>query len=117
MIEDLNVAGMVKNRHVARPTSDADMGEPSRHLSDKAKWHGVEDRVVDRFVPVSTTCSGCRDVRSDLDMSTRTCSYGARGLVIDRDVIAAINLPHWRLKEFSAEKLVDPVPAQLLYTA
>jgi putative transposase len=98
VIEDLNVAGMVRNRHLARSISDAAMGELSRQLLYKARWHGVEVRVVDRYFPSSKTCSGCGAVRNDLDLSTRTYSCGACGLVIDRDLNAAINLARWRPK-------------------
>ncbi len=83
VIEDLYVAGMVRNRHLARSISDAAMGELSRQLLYKARWHGVEVRVVDRYFPSSKTCSGCGGVKSDLDLSTRTYSCGVCGLVID----------------------------------
>jgi putative transposase len=59
VLEDLNVAGMAKNRTLARSLSDAAMGELSRQLLYKARWHGVEVRVADRFFPSSKTCSGC----------------------------------------------------------
>ena len=51
VLEDLNVAGMVRNRHLARSISDAAMGELARQLLYKATWHGVEVRVADRFFP------------------------------------------------------------------
>jgi putative transposase len=92
VIEDLNVVGMVRNRDLARSLSDAGMGELSRQLLYKAKWHGVEVRVVDKFFPSSNTCSCCGGVRNDLDLSTRTYSCVTCGLVIDRDLNAAINL-------------------------
>jgi putative transposase len=85
-------------RHLARSISDTAMGELSRQLLYKARWHGVEVRVVDRYFPSSKTCSGCGEVRNDLDLSTRTYSCGACGLVIDRDLNAAINLARWRPK-------------------
>ncbi|MGC1419347.1 MAG: RNA-guided endonuclease TnpB family protein [Acidimicrobiales bacterium] len=116
-IEDLNVAGMLRNRHLARSISDAAMGELSRQVLYKARWHGVEVRVADRFFPSSKTCSGCGVVRSDLDLSTRTYSCGACDLVIDRDLNAAINLARWRPKEPSAVTLLDPTRAALVSTA
>jgi putative transposase len=106
-IEDLNVAGMVRNRHLTRSISDAAMGELSRQLLYKARWHGVEVRVADRFFPSSKTCSGCGEVRNDLDLSTRTYVCGACGLAIDRDLNAAINLARWRPKEPSAVTLLS----------
>jgi putative transposase len=117
VIEDLNVAGMVRNRHLARSISDAAMGELSRQLLYKARWHGVEVRVADRFFPSSKTCSGCGDVRKDLDLSTRTYSCEVCGLVIDRDLNAAINLARWQPKKPSEVTLLDPTPALLLSTA
>jgi putative transposase len=117
VIEDLNVAGMVRNRHLARSISDAAMGDLSRQLLYKARWHGVEVRVADRFFPSSKTCSGCGEVKSDLDLSTRTYSCGACGLVIDRDLNAAINLARWRPKEPYTVTLVVPTRVPLLSTA
>jgi len=117
VIEDLNVAGMVRNRHLARSISDAAMGELFRQLLYKARWHGVEVRVVDRYFPSSKTCSGCGVVRNDLDLSTRTYSCRSCGLVIDRDLNAAINLARWRPIETSSESLPAPAPIPLLSTA
>ncbi len=117
VIEDLNVAGMVKNRHLARSISDAAMGELSRQLHYKARWHGVEVRVADRFFPSSKTCSGCGEVKTNLGLSTRTYSCEVCGLVIDRDLNAAINLARWRPKEPSEVSLLDSTPALFLSTA
>ena len=117
VIEDLNVAGMLRNRHLARSISDAAMGELSRQLLYKARWHGVEVRVADRFFPSSKTCSGCGEVRSDLDLSTRTYSCEICDLVIDRDLNAAINLSRWQPRELSAVTPSAPTRAALLSTA
>jgi putative transposase len=95
VIEDLNVAGMVRNRHLAKSISDAAMGELSRQILYKSKWHGVEVRVADRFFPSSKTCSGCGEVKSELSLSQRTYSCGSCDLTIDRDLNAAINLARW----------------------
>ena len=117
VIEDLNVAGMVRNRRLAKAVSDAAMGELSRQFLYKARWHGVEVRGADRFFPSSKTCSGCGEVKKDLDLSTRTYSCENCGLVIDRDLNAAINLARWQPKESSEVSLLDPTPALLLSTA
>ena len=74
MLEDLNVAGMVRNRHLARSISDAAMGELSRPLLYKARWRKVEIRVADRFFLSSKTCSGYGEGKNDLDLSMRTYS-------------------------------------------
>jgi putative transposase len=95
-LEDLNVAGMVRNRRLARSISDAAMGELSRQILYKAKWHDVEVRMVDRFFPSSKTCSGCGEVKSELNLSERTYSCDVCCSVIDRDLNAAINLARWQ---------------------
>jgi putative transposase len=117
VIEDLNLAGMVRNRHLARSISDAAMGELSRQILYKARWHGVEVRVADRFFPSSKTCSGCDEIKSALDLSTRSYLCDACGLVIDRDLNAAVNLARWQPKEISAEILLAPARVPLLSTA
>jgi putative transposase len=98
-LEDLNFAGMVRNRRLARSISDAAMGELSRQILYKAKWHGVEVRAVDRFFPSSKTCSGCGEVKGELNLSERTYSCDVCGLAIDRDLNAAINLARWQPDE------------------
>ena len=117
VIEDLNVAGMVRNRHLAKSIADAAMGELSRQILYKARWHCVEVRVADRFFPSSKTCSGCGEVRNDLDLSARTYSCEVCGLALDRDLNAAINLARWQPKEPSGVTLLNPTPVLLLSTA
>src|ERR1035437_4589337 len=117
VIENLNLAGMVRNRHLARSISDAAMGELSRQILYKARWHGVEVHVADRFFPSSKTCSGCGEIKSALDLSTRSYLCDDCGLVIDRDLNAAINLARWQPKEISAEILLAPARVPLLSTA
>jgi putative transposase len=117
VIEDLNVAGMVRNRHLARSISDAAMGDLSRQLLYKARWHGVEVRVADRFFPSSKTCSGCGEVRNDLALSTRIYSCEICDLVIDRDLNAAVNLARWQPREHAVVTPLAPTRAALLSTA
>jgi putative transposase len=117
VIENLNVADMLRNSHLARSISDAAMGELSRQILFKAKWHGVEVRVADRFFPSSKTCSGCGAVKSDLNLSTRTYTCDACDLVIDRDLNAAINLARWQPKEPTAEEPLASTRIVLLSTA
>jgi putative transposase len=117
VIEDLNVAGMVRNRRLAKSISDAAMGELSRQILYKAKWHGVEVRVAYRFYPSSKTCSGCGEVKSILNLSERTYSCKVCDLLIDRDLNAAINLARWRPKEPPADTRPIPTRALLLSTA
>ena len=113
-LEDLNVAGMVRNRRLAKSISDAAMGELFRQILYKARWHDVEVRVVDRYFPSSKTCSGCGEVKGELNLSERTYDCGVCGLAIDRDLNAAINLARWQPKERPADTPPDPQRAPLL---
>jgi putative transposase len=92
VIEDLNVAGMLRNHCLARSLSDASLGEIHRQLTYKSQWRGVELRTADRFYPSSKRCSGCGAVKTSLSLSERVYRCERCGLVIDRDLNAAINL-------------------------
>ena len=94
-VEDLNAAGMLTNRRPARVVSDAAFGEFRRQLAYKAAWYGTVLVVADRWFPSSKTCSGCGNVHVDLTLADRVYVCGACGLVLDRDVNAAINLARY----------------------
>ena len=91
-IEDLNVAGMVKNHRLARSVSDASLGEFRRQLEYKTARTGAVLRVVDRWYPSSKTCSNCGTVKAKLSLSERVYRCDVCGLSMDRDLNAAINL-------------------------
>ena len=91
-VEYLNVAGMVKNHHLARSLSDAALGEFRRQLEYKTARSGAVLRVVDRWFASSKTCSNCGAVKAKLSLSERTFDCDACGLSIDRDLNAAINI-------------------------
>ena len=91
-VEDLNVAGMVKNHSLARSLSDAALGEFRRQLEYKTARSGAALRVVDRWFPSSKTCSACGVVKAKLSLSERVFNCDACGLSIDRDLNAAINI-------------------------
>ena len=91
-IEDLNVAGMVKNHHLARSLSDAALGEFRRQLEYKTARSGAVLRVVGRWFPSSKTCSNCGVVKAKLSLSERVFNCDACGLSLDRDLNAAINI-------------------------
>lgn len=95
VIEDLNVAGMAKNRRLARHVADASFGEFRRQLEYKSAWHGGRVIVADRWFASSKTCSGCGAVKAKLLLSERTYACTACGLVLDRDVNAALNLAEY----------------------
>ncbi|MFI6731999.1 IS607 family element RNA-guided endonuclease TnpB [Nonomuraea sp. NPDC050451] len=92
VIEDLNVAGMLRNRRLARAVADAGFGEIRRQLTYKTKWNGGSLIVADRWYPSSKTCSGCGAVKAKLPLRVRTYVCAFCGLRIDRDRNAAINL-------------------------
>jgi len=91
-IEDLNVKGMLGNRCLSRAIADMGFGEFRRQLEYKAKWHGGQVVVVDRWYPSSKTCSCCRVKIETLTLAQRHWSCNACGAMHDRDVNAAINL-------------------------
>jgi len=113
--EDLNVAGMTRNRRLARAVADQGFGLARRMLGYKTRWNGGTLIVADRWFPSSKTCSGCGMVKAKLSLSERTYRCQACGLVDDRDVNAARNLLH--LAASGAERLnacraqVRPGPA------
>ena len=91
-IEDLNVRGMVKNRHLARSIADMGFAEFRRQLQYKATMHGGLVVVADRFYPSSKTCSACGHVLAALPLSVRAWTCPECGARHDRDINAAINL-------------------------
>lgn len=91
-IEDLNVRGMVKNRHLARSIADMGFFEFRRQLEYKAAMRGGQVVVADRFYASSKTCSVCGHKLDDLPLSVREWTCPACGVPHDRDVNAALNL-------------------------
>jgi putative transposase len=92
VVEDLHVAGMVRNRHLARAISDQGWAEFHRQLAYKCRWYGSRLVVAPRFFPSSKSCSGCGFIRARLPLAERVFRCEACGLGIDRDLNAARNL-------------------------
>ena len=92
VIEDLNVSGMVRNRHLARAISDCGWGEFRRQLGYKCERYGRHLVVIDRWYPSSKTCSACRHLLADLSLSTRQWKCPSCGARHDRDINAAQNI-------------------------
>lgn len=92
VVEDLHVAGMVRNRRLARHVADASFAEIRRRLAYKTQWHGGRLITADRWFASSKTCSECGAVKARLALSERTYCCTACGTVLDRDVNAAVNL-------------------------
>jgi putative transposase len=91
-IEDLHVAGMLKNHCLAQAVADSNFGEIRRQLEYKATWQGTHLVMIDRFYPSSKTCSSCGYIKSHLSLGERTFICEDCGTVLDRDLNAAINL-------------------------
>ncbi|WP_369243693.1 IS607 family element RNA-guided endonuclease TnpB [Streptomyces sp. R41] len=92
VVEDLNVAGMLKNRRLAQKIADAGFGEIRRQLTYKGRRNACRTVVANRWYPSSKTCSNCGAVKAKLPLHVRVFSCDACGLVIDRDENAARNL-------------------------
>jgi putative transposase len=92
VIEDLNVAGMVRNRHLARAISDCGWGEFRRQLAYKCQRYGRRLAVIDRWYPSSKTCSACGYLLAGLSLSTRRWTCPACRARHDRDLNAAKNI-------------------------
>ena len=92
VIEDLAVANMVRNRHLARVISDCGWGEFRRQLGYKCERYGRRLVVIDRWYPSSKTCSACGHLLAELSLSTRMWQCPSCGARHDRDVNAAKNI-------------------------
>lgn len=94
VLEDLNVAGMKRNRKLALSISDVGLGEFKRQMSYKLAWQGEHLLLADRFFPSTKKCSRCGHVKEDMDLAARiyVCDKPECGLVLDRDLNAALNL-------------------------
>ena len=90
-IEDLNVKGMMKNKHLSKAITSQKFFEFKTKLTVKCKENHIELRIVDRFYPSSKTCSKCGKVKKDLKLSDRIYKCDC-GFTIDRDLNASINL-------------------------
>ena len=92
VMEDLNVKGMMKNKHLAKAVQEQKLAEFYRIMQYKCEWHGIRFITVDRFYPSSRLCSFCGHKKQDLKLSDRTYICEKCGTVIDRDMNASMNL-------------------------
>jgi len=92
VIEDLNVKGMMKNKHLAKAVQEQCFYEFRKQLTYKCLWNNIELRIVDRFYPSSKLCSECGRIKKDLKLSDRIYVCNECGIEIDRDKNASINL-------------------------
>ena len=91
-IEDLNVSGMMKNRHLSKAIAQQKFFEFRTKIIAKCKEYGIELRIVDRFYPSSKTCHCCGNIKSNLKLSDRTYRCDKCGYIEDRDYNASLNL-------------------------
>ena len=93
-IEDLNVSGMVKNKHLSKAIQQQGFYEFRRQIEYKAKWNNIPVIMADRFFPSSKLCSCCGEIKKDLKLSDRIYRCDC-GNIIDRDYQASLNLKRY----------------------
>lgn len=92
VIENLNVSGMMKNRHLSKAVAQQKFFEFKTKLISKCKEYNIELRVVDRWYPSSKLCHNCGHIKKDLKLSDRTYICSECGYTQDRDINASLNL-------------------------
>ena len=101
VLEDLNVRGMMSNRHLAKAVQEQGFYEFRRQIEYKAQWFGITVIIADRYYPSSRTCIACGHVKKNLRLSERIYHCEVCGNEIDRDLQAAINL-----RRYGEQKLI-----------
>ena len=94
-IEDLNVSGMMKNKHLSKVVQQQGFYEFRRQIEYKSTWNNIPVVIADRFFPSSKLCSCCGNVKKDLKLSDRVYKCECCGNVIDRDFQASLNLKQY----------------------
>lgn len=95
VMEDLNVKGMIKNRHLAKAIANQKFYSFSRQMEYKCNKQGIEFVKADRWFPSSKKCSQCGEIKKDLKLSDRVYNCIACGNTLDRDLNASINLANY----------------------
>ena len=97
VIEDLNVFGMMKNKHLSDSVRKQCFYKFRQYMTYKTELNGIELIVADRFYPSSKTCSICGSIKHDLKLKDRIYKCPHCGAIIDRDYNASINLAMYKL--------------------
>ena len=96
VMEDLNVKGMMKNKHLSEAVAKQKFYEFKRQIQYKAEMYGIKVIEASRWYASSKTCSHCGNVKKDLKLSDRTYACPVCGVKLDRDLNAAINLANYK---------------------
>ena len=97
VMEDLNVKGMMKNKHLAEAIAKQKFYEFKRQIKYKAEMYGIKVVEASRWYASSKTCSHCGHIKKDLKLSDRTYVCPVCGVKLDRDLNAAINLANYKI--------------------
>lgn len=97
VIEDLNIKGMLKNKHLSKAIAEQCFYRFMSVLGYKCDWNSIELLKADRFYPSSKKCSCCGSIKKDLKLKDRIYKCSSCGLVIDRDFNASLNLANYKL--------------------
>lgn len=95
VMEDLNIQGMMKNRHLAKAIQEQCLYEFRRQIEYKCTWYGSRLILADRWFPSSRMCSNCGNIATELKLSDRTYICKKCEVIIDRDFNASINLRNY----------------------
>ena len=96
IMEDLNVRGMMRNKHLSKAIQEQCFYEFIRQMKYKCEWNGIEFIQVDRFYPSSKTCHNCGHIKQNLKLEDRTYTCIECGYKNDRDINAALNLMSYK---------------------
>ena len=97
VMEDLNISGMMKNKHLSKAIQEQCLYEFIRQMKYKCEFNGIEFIQVDRFFPSSKKCSCCGEVKPSIKLKDRVYKCEYCGFEIDRDKNASINLGNYGL--------------------
>jgi IS605 OrfB family transposase len=114
-VEDLNVAGMARNTHLAKSVADAGLGELQRQLDYKTRWRGRHFVKLDRFDASTQTCSACGhrcEGETRLNLSDRRWTCPSCGERHDRDENAGLNVLRWGLDRLIRRGTPESTPGE-----
>ena len=91
-VEDLNIRGVMKNKHLSKAIQEQSLNKFISTLEYKCKLNNVHFQKIDRYFPSSKTCSSCGNIKKDLKLSNRIYKCDVCGFKIDRDLNASYNI-------------------------